>query len=209
MIYGGRPSSEAAPATHAVWTGRIHPFHLGHLAVLERSIRTWEIPHIAGLVCHDYELMSREPAGKHSPPYNAFTAWERYRMIQLCLKAVGLDGAVDTIFIPYMEPKDWPAIRQYLPGGCLRCTTNKDADDTRAANIWRTHGWNVAVLDVSDLNLLTSSALRKSVLEGEDWRRFLHASLHEYFQTIDGPARLLESARAVAALEQGYPRCPR
>ena len=191
MIYDGRPSPEPVAATcMPVWTGRIHPFHLGHLAVLERSIRTWEIPHIAGLVCHDYELMSREPAGKNSPPYNPFTAWERYRMTAAVPRGRAASKRCRGARIIY-SIYGTERLAGLSGSTCLTAACAARLTKTRMTCGPLAYGAAIAammaVLDVSDLNLSLDlrSALRKSVLGGEDWRRssLSPPTCNEYFQT--------------------------
>lgn len=183
------------------WVGRLQPFHVGHLAILQRSLETWDLPHVNGIVCHDYDLLGEDLPAKHARAYNPFTPWEQYAMIRLSLTSLGLAHRVDTVFIPYLRVAQWSVTRRYLPERFLMGTTNKDADDLAKVAVWEALRWESAVLDVADMHPISASDVRRAVLLGRDWQEFIPGSVHEYFASIDGPARLLRSASEVQTLE--------
>jgi nicotinamide mononucleotide adenylyltransferase len=186
---------------YAVWVGRLQPYHISHLSVLRRSLETWDAPHVNGIVCHDYDLMGSDLPAKHARVYNPFTPWERYFMVRTCLASLGLSHRVDTVFVPFLKVEQWGVTSKYLPERFFFCTTNKDREDLDKIKVWDALGWESAVLDVSGMRMHSSSDVRRAVASGQDWREFIHESAHEYFENIDGPARLLRSAREVIASE--------
>jgi len=123
-------------------------------------------------------------------------------MVRICLAALRLDGRVTSVFVPYLRPHEWSRTKLYLPSSFVMCTTNKDSDDVDKVRAWETFGWKSRLIDVSDTDILSSTAFRLAILSGRDWREFMHESIHEYFTCIDGPARFLRSA----ALANGHGR---
>jgi nicotinamide mononucleotide adenylyltransferase len=186
---------------YVAWVGRLQPFHVGHLSILRRSLETWDLPHVNGIVCHDYDLLDGNLPAKHSRAYNPFTPWEQYAMIRLAVAALGLSDRIDTVFIPYLRVTQWGATRRYLPARFLMGTTNKDADDLAKVAVWGSLGWESAELDVADMQPVSASDVRRAVLAGRAWQDFIPDSTHDYFASIDGPARLLRSAIEVLRLE--------
>jgi len=183
--------------TYAVWVGRVQPFHLGHLEILRRSLRSQECPHVNGIVCHDDAVLDDGSASKHTRCYNPFTPWERYIMVRTCLTELGFQSRVESVFIPYLWPSDWGRTKLYLPDRFVMCTTNKDREDSAKVEAWDALGWRSLVIDMSDVDVLSSTTFRHAVLDGRDWREFVHESIHDYFASIDGPARFLRSAAEV------------
>lgn len=181
--------------------GRLQPYHISHLKVLQRSLETWDAPHVNGIVCHEYDLMSSDPPAKHARAYNPFTPWERYYIVRTCLASLGLSDLVDTVFVPFLKVEQWGATSRYLPERFFFCTTNKDQEDLDKIKVWDVLGWESAILDVSGMRVFSASDVRRAVVSGHDWQEFIHESAHEYFKSIDGPARLLQSAREVLASE--------
>jgi nicotinamide mononucleotide adenylyltransferase len=185
--------------THAVWVGRNQPFHLGHLAILRESLRAFPAPHVLGLVCQRLIPTDRAEEGKHAPAFNPFSPWERSTLATLALEAADLRDRVRVIFVPRNEAGG-DLLRSYLPERFFRCTTDKDDADVEKAAIWREQGYRVEILKIRDLRPVNSSQIRRAMLAGADWRPYLHPATHQYFEDIDGPARLREAALRVANL---------
>jgi nicotinamide-nucleotide adenylyltransferase len=181
---------------YAVWVGRIQPFHLGHLTILRRSLSSLDLPHVNGIVCHNDDVLA-EPTGKHTLAYNPFTPWERYTMVRTCLTALSLSDRVTTIFVPFLRPDEWSRTKLYLPSKFVMCTTNKDNEDSAKICAWESFGWTSRMIDLSDIKVVSSTQFRQAILAGQDWRHFVHESIHDYFVSIEGPSRLLQSAEVI------------
>jgi nicotinamide mononucleotide adenylyltransferase len=181
-------SQEAAAA---VWIGRLQPYHIGHLAILQRSLDRLANPHIVALVCHDWRPFGGAETGSAKGKAHPFSAWERETLIMLTLRAEGLDSRVRVIYVPSFQLEDWSALSEYLPPNCIRCASNKDQADAERINVWRRLGWRTYLLDVSDIHVLTTTELKARLAQGADWRMFLHPATHEFFSSIEGATRLL------------------
>ncbi|GAA1868176.1 hypothetical protein GCM10009687_39800 [Asanoa iriomotensis] len=168
----------------AVWIGRMHPYHLGHFRILERSLQVLPTEHLVAFVCTEFGSASHGP-------FDVFAPNERRTMLSLILAAEGLASRVDSVFVPKFDEPRWGLLRPFLPRRTVRCTSNKDASDLRRVEVWKRLGWETALIDVSDLEVVTSTELRGSLGAGAGWKRFLHPATHDFFADIDGPSRMV------------------
>lgn len=176
-----------------VWVGRLQPFHMGHLATLKRSLDLHGDPHISCIV-NRMMTSTSESTGKHGIHYNPFTSWERYAMAKSCLVAEEIESRVDLMCVPQFPVPEWGRILEFLPQNTIRCATNRNSEEFKRVELWKSLGWRTAVLDVSKMEVQSSSQMRAAMLRDEDWKPFLHEAIHSFFVDIDGPARMLNAA---------------
>lgn len=181
-------------AFHVVWSGRYQPPHVGHEAILRRSLAVWSEPHICAIVWSLSDPWN-SPAvrlnPKHIPEVNPFTVWERMCLMDLLIQ--GVDTGQERVRVIGIPRSDISGSRanDFLPPRYLQCTTNKDDEDRQNLVRWHREGKETRILDVSDLHLPSATELKTTVQAGGDWRPFIPEACHEYFASIDGPTRLL------------------
>lgn len=118
-------------------------------------------------------------------------------MIRTSLVAEEIDSRIHVMCVPIFSRSKWLNVQDFLPRNCIRCTTNKESAELERIAVWRSLGWETGMLDVSGMEVISSSQMRKALLRGEDWRPFLHESVHSFFNDIDGPARMTNAARSL------------
>lgn len=178
----------------AVWTGRFQPPHEGHFAILRRSLEVLELPHIAALVTYSGWASGGEYGEAATVAYSAernpLTIWERFWLMRLGLAGHGLLENVSVIVAPRHD-LDWSYVSEFYPPKRIICLTAKDSFESAKAALWASRGERIHVFhDLDSAAVLTTTSIRRNVLGGADWRRFLPESSHEYFDEIDGPRRI-------------------
>jgi len=180
--------------TFAVWSGRFQPPHIGHFAILRRSLDVLDMRHAAVLVAHfgwaasgAYGMYANQA---YSGSKNPLTVWERITLMELGIDGCGFSGKVIVLAAPRHD-LDWERVKELYPARRIICLTAKDDFEQAKVELWRERGEEVRVLsDLTSGQVLTTTSIRKLVADGADWREFLVESCHEYFTDIDGPRRV-------------------
>lgn len=175
-----------------LWTGRYQPPHVGHELILRRSLSVWSEPHICAVVWSlsdpwDSQQVRRNL--KHMPSVNPFSVWERIRLLELLIAGAGVDKTrVRIISVPRSDIAG-RRMSDFLPRRYCKCTTNKDDEDAMNTDRWRREGHSTRILDVSDIAVPSATQLKRTLQAGGDWRPLIPVACHDYFVSIDGPAR--------------------
>jgi nicotinic acid mononucleotide adenylyltransferase len=179
----------------AVWVGRFQPTHLGHLQILTESLRVVHLPHVVVLpydfravaLPHDNEyLVAAQNA--YRPDANPLTVWERLRLMSLALSSLPDGDRVFPVAAPHHESRPG-IVDEFFPANRLICVTDKDAFEGAKASYWRRRAEEVRVIPIGR-DVLTTTMVRRLIVEGADWRSFMPETAHSYFDAIDGPRRL-------------------
>ncbi|WBB76681.1 hypothetical protein O7602_14585 [Micromonospora sp. WMMD1128] len=185
---------------HAVWTGRFQPPHIGHLAVLRRSLAALPLPHVAVLTTHfgwrsttdDYGHLAE---AAYDPVRNPLTVWERFTLMRMALEGEGIADRVALLIAPRHD-LDWQSVAQIYPPKRLICLTAKDKFEAAKETVWRSRGEQVHVFaDLAAADVLTTTAIKAKVAAGTPWATFIPPSCHSFFAEIDGPRRVFAAAR--------------
>ena len=180
---------------YACWTGRFQPAHLGHFEILKHSLKILDFPHVCILTTYFGWSSSNDEYSRHaqinySSSKNPFSVWERFTLLNLGIKELGLEEDVSIIVAPRHD-WNWDIVSSFYPPVRLICLTNKDNFEYSKAKIWKSRGEKIIIIDVKNISpLLTTTAIKQKVALGMCWKNFLPESTHSYFESIDGPFRL-------------------
>ncbi len=155
--------------------GRFQPFHLGHLEVV-RTIAKECDELIIGIgsaqISHTFE--------------NPFTAGERHLMISRALRD---DGIRDFFLVPIVDINQygiWVShVRSMVPP-FERVYTNNPL--TR--RLFKEAGYEVSASPLFNRAQYSGTEIRRRMVEGNDWRRFVPEAVAEVIDSIDGVSRL-------------------
>lgn len=173
--------------------GRFQPFHLGHLSLVQ-------------------EVRLRRPASalllgigsaqvSHTPD-NPWTAGERFEMISRAVAESGIHGCEPVPLFDIDRHAVWVShLKSLLPPFDIVYTNNPL---TRA--LFEEEGFQVESPALVDRDHLQGSVIRRSMVMGESWRRYVSPGVASYLTEIHGPerVRLLASNDAMGA--GGVPR---
>lgn len=183
---------------HACWTGRFQPAHLGHFEILKHSLKLLNLPHVCILTTYfgwdscdsEYSHMAKY---NYSLSKNPFSVWERFTLLRLGLKELGLEKYVSIIVAPRHD-WNWDIVSSFYPPSRLICLTNKDEFENSKAELWKSRGEKIKIINVKKISpVLTTTDIKRQVASGKSWKYFLPKSTHTYFESIDGPSRLFLS----------------
>lgn len=158
-----------------------------------RALDTFTEPQLI-VILWSVGLEIGEPADhKYLPAFNPFTAWERLALIRLHLGSLDrkLQSRVSAIATP-RPGKDGDAMTGLLPPRFVRGITDKDDAETKKDRWSGETDKSFRICVIEGLpEPLTSTHMRKAIREGHDWRQFIPAPCHSYFESIKGPERWL------------------
>lgn len=161
-----------------VWEGRFQPFHLGHLAYVDRMVSLGK--HIWIWVLANE--MSEEVVSKrselsvpdftsvvdphHRPEKNLLPFWLRYRIVcETLLDEFGV-GAPVTVCGGRRLDLAWDLYKKILPPRRVFLTPNRDDFEDAKAAAWQLLGETCFRVDVSDLPAVSGTMIRDRILEG-------------------------------------------
>ena len=160
----------------------MQPYHVGHLSTLLESLSAIDSPHLVCFSC-------ASPGQRVADTREVFSPIERATMLDLVLAAHDLNSRVRWIFVPRFDISEWGELDFYLPRGAVRCVAESDPSLEGKRKVWDVLGVSYNIVSLSPVQV-TSTMMRQAALEGGDWRPFLHESQHDYFLSIEGPARM-------------------
>lgn len=157
--------------------GRFQPFHLGHLAVVER-IRSQhpDDPLVLGI-------------GSAQESYtisNPFTAGERFEMIDRCLTAARVSGWVAVPVPDIGRHAQWAAYVESLVPPFDRVYTNNPL--TRL--LFERAGYPVESPELVQRERFEGTKVRALLASGGAWQECVAPTVASYLEHIGGPARL-------------------
>jgi nicotinamide-nucleotide adenylyltransferase len=157
--------------------GRFQPFHNGHLEVIKRIVEDVdELVIIVGSSQYSHKLD------------NPFTTGERLTMIRRALQAEKIP--LDKIWIIPV-----PDVHQHALW-VSQIVGYSPKFDVAYANEPLTHrlfveaGFKVEPMPFVKRDVYSATQIRKCMINGENWERFVPNSVAKYIKEIDGVARL-------------------
>ncbi len=155
--------------------GRFQPFHLGHLEVVRKIAKECD------------ELIIGIGSAQISHTFdNPFTAGERHLMISRALRE---DGIKDFFLVPIVDINQYGVwvshVRSMVPP-FERVYTNNPL----TKRLFSEAGYEVSASPLFNRSQYSGTEIRKRMVEGEDWRRFVPNAVAEVIDSIDGIRRL-------------------
>ncbi len=166
----------------ALFVGRFQPPHWGHFRALRwiaEELGVEEVLVVIGSAQESHTLR------------NPFTAGERFEMLLRGIKESGIDGrfliipvqdiAMNFVWVRYLE--------MLLPSFSIVVTRNP-----LVARLFSEYGYRVVGQPLYRRDEFSATLIRKLMLEGDDWKRLVPASVASYIEEIKGVERLREIA---------------
>lgn len=181
--------------------GRFQPFHLGHLEVVQRALRTCTLVVIGisnpfrlpPVVPHDYSRVECERLGHaRSDAANPWPYWARVFMIRegLMRERIACDRI---IFIPNLNNSGLPVDEVRFPKSVTTVfLCPKDEHNRAIARKYREDQWEVVEVPLSSV-CPGSGTIREKMRTNTDWKGFVPAgtaaALDELRARFDLPTR--------------------
>ncbi len=160
-----------------LYIGRFQPFHLGHLKAVE-----WILERVD-------QLIIAVGSAQYSHSWrNPFTAGERIEMIWRTLSARGL---LDRCLIAAVPDTDgvhslWVSVvRQYVPHFDLVFS-----NDPLTRRLFEEAGYEVRSIPFFQRELYNATRIRRLMLQGDEWKRYVPQEVREVIEMINGVERL-------------------
>ena len=177
----------------AVYDGRFQPFHIGHLAFIERIHAETGLP-VAVLVIHS--TVSTEAVGyssvaneHHRPEKNPLTVWERVSLINQAIAHEGYDFVSGVLAIPRPDLY-WSIAKAFYPPKRVICLSGKDDYERQKEVFWASLGEQTVIINTDGLPTISSTAVKRMMRDGEDWSQLIPVGARNYFAEINGYERL-------------------
>lgn len=155
--------------------GRFQPFHLGHLEVVRKIAKECD-ELIIGIgsaqISHTFE--------------NPFTAGERHLMISRALRA---DGIKDFFLVPIVDINQYGVwvshVRSMVPP-FQRVYTN----NALTKRLFSEAGYDVSASPMFNRAQYSGTEIRKRMVAGDDWRKYVPKAVADVIDSIDGVKRM-------------------
>ncbi|VVB98807.1 Nicotinamide-nucleotide adenylyltransferase [uncultured archaeon] len=161
-----------------LFIGRFQPFHNGHLAAIKvMQEECEEVIILVGSSQYCFE------AG------NPFTIGERIEMITGSLKEAGMWGKCQVLSIPDIQNNAlWVAhVNSLVPHYDVVYSNNP-----LTKRLFKEAGKRVQAIPFHDRKNCDGTKIRKMMLQGEGWKKFVPRKTAELIKRIDGPGRMKE-----------------
>jgi nicotinamide-nucleotide adenylyltransferase len=159
------------------YTGRFQPFHLGHLSAIKQALNTVDFLYI-GIGSTQYSHDN----------YNPFTLNERSAIIRKALEEKSVSKKRFEI-IPLPDINDnnaWPAyVQKLIPPFDIVFA----GDNGLVKELFEKHT-KIPVKIVNHEIDICATDVRKAIVNGGDWKKYLCGSTIEYLEKIDGISRI-------------------
>jgi len=162
-----------------VYVGRFQPFHKGHLEVIKKIVKEVD------------ELVIIVGSSQYSHRFdNPFTAGERITMVRNALKEGGIDLSKIWI-IPV------PDVHQHALWVCQVVGYTPKfhvvyANEPLTHRLFMEAGFKVKSMPYIKRDVYHATEVRKRMLQGENWKELVPASVAEFIEQIGGDVRLRE-----------------
>ncbi len=155
--------------------GRFQPFHLGHLEVVRKIAKECD------------ELIIGIGSAQISHTFdNPFTAGERHLLISRALRD---EGIRDFFLVPIVDINQYGVwvshVRSMVPP-FERVYTNNPL--TR--RLFSEAGYEVSASPMFNRSQYSGTEIRRRMVSGNDWKRFVPKAVAEVIESIDGVKRL-------------------
>ena len=165
--------------SRGLYIGRFQPPHIGHIRVVEWSLTRFD------------ELVIVVGSAQRSHSFdNPFTAGERILMLREALRERGIDLAkimiipIDDIDNNYVWPRH---VLQRVPPVDAVITNNP-----LVARLFREYGLETIQPPLFDRDVLKSTNIRRLMVEGGEWERYVPSSVARIIREIRGVERIRE-----------------
>jgi nicotinamide-nucleotide adenylyltransferase len=162
---------------HSLMIGRFQPLHNGHMEVIRKCAAESENLTIGiGSAQYSHECD------------NPFTAGERYLMINEVMKAEGIENYCIVPIEDLNRYSLWVAQVESLSPPFSRVYSNNPL--TR--RLFSEAGYELKDSPLYNREVYSGTAVRKKMIEGDDWRPLVPEKVAEVIDYIDGVGRLRE-----------------
>ncbi len=161
--------------TIALFVGRFQPFHKGHLKDIKSALKECD------------EVIIAIGSSQHSnKPDNPFTFEERVRMIEDVLSAEGIEKYTVFAVPDIIDDFKWVEhVETLVPKFDIVYTGN-----SKTEKLFRKRYHKVKRVEV--LPGISSTIIRKRMLNDRDWRSLVPKQVSDYIDDIDGVKRVKE-----------------
>lgn len=111
-------------------------------------------------------------------------------MLTLIVAEIAPVVEVQIHVVPRFDNPRGSVFRQFVPEDYRRWTTDKDDEDEGNIIRWRDRGEKTFLLKLP-FQTTSGTDLRNAIRQGGDWRPFIPRECWAYFESINGPQRLL------------------
>ena len=172
-------------SNYALVLGRFQPLHNGHMEVIRKCAA--ESDHLViGIGSAQYSHLTDNP----------FTAGERYLMLENALEEAGIDNYSITPIEDLNRYSAWVAhVKAMCPPFSAVYTNNPF---TR--RLFVEAGYSVRESPMYNRAVYSGTEVRRRMVEDEDWRSLVPASVAEVIDSIDGVGRMKDISVTDAVL---------
>jgi nicotinamide-nucleotide adenylyltransferase len=165
-----------------LYVGRFQPFHLGHLEAIKDVLNeVEELVIVIGSAQYSHNID------------NPFTAGERLVMIRRALQEAGIDDSrLWIVPVPdvHLHMLWVSALEGYTPHFDVVYS-----NEPLTRRLFMEAGYKVKSIQFYQRKLYTSTLIRKRMLRGENWTKFVPKGVANFIKKIDGGNRLRDLAR--------------
>jgi nicotinamide-nucleotide adenylyltransferase len=160
-----------------VFVGRFQPFHKGHLGAIKNILgKVEELVIIVGSSQYSHRVD------------NPFTAGERVTMVRRALKDEGIQLSRIWI-IPVPDVHQHMLWVSQIVGYCPKFDVVY-ANEPLTCRLFLEAGYKVEKLPPIKRDVYLATEIRKRMLTGADWEKFVPKSVADYIKEIEGDVRL-------------------
>ena len=166
----------------ALYVGRFQPFHLGHLEIIKKILKEYsELIILVGSAQYSHTLE------------NPFTAGERIQMITEALEEEGISERVYIIPIDDIHRHAiWVYYVQSLTPPFDRVFSNEPV----TIRLFEEAGYSVTETELQNREEWSGTAIRRMMLNGEQWEECVPKSVATIIKKIDGEARIRDLSKS-------------
>lgn len=177
----------------AIYDGRFQPWHIGHMAFVERIHVETGLP-VVIMVIHS--TLSRTTEGyssiadeHHRPKKNPLSVWERVTLIRSAVDHAKFDFVTDILAIPRPD-LHWDLARGFYPADRVICLSGKDEYERRKEAFWAECGEQTRIISTEGLPKISATDIKRKMRLGEDWSDLIPLGAQDYLRAIDGLQRI-------------------
>lgn len=162
-----------------LFVGRFQPFHNGHLEVIKKIVKEInELVIIVGSSQYSHRLD------------NPFTAGERLTMIRRALEQEGIELAKIWL-IPVPDVHQHALWVSQIVGYSPKFDVVY-ANEPLTHRLFTEAGFKVKSMPFIKREYYSATKIRKQILSGEEWEKYVPPSIAQFIKDIDGDKRLLD-----------------